>query len=199
MGSTLSCTHALKSFRVEFHINNGIIQSKACSYKTVFVVSGELHVPLEVCGAVVKRELDYWQITEDHIKSCCWRNYRIYIENQRILEAFNHSVLINQFKPIDYSTLAGWEKYRTKMWLILEYPRTSRAAFVSIFVPSFKNSLTILISSKFGNRFIFKNSTYVHSRYVKTNVQCKKITVLQHMDQCKHYDNLYHKIDMCLV
>jgi hypothetical protein len=95
--------------------------------------TGELHVPLEVCGAVVKRELNYWQITESHIKSCCWRNYRTYIENQRILEAFNHSVLLNQKILVDPNSLQGWEKYRTKMWLILEYPRTSKPAFVRVF------------------------------------------------------------------
>ncbi|XP_045159630.1 potassium voltage-gated channel protein Shaw-like [Mercenaria mercenaria] len=92
-----------------------------------FYRSGELHVPLEVCGAVVKRELDYWQITENHIKSCCWRNYRSYIENKRILDSFNRSILKQQM-CIDTDGLKGWEKYRTKMWLILEYPRTSRAA-----------------------------------------------------------------------
>lgn len=95
------------------------------------IIAGELHVPLEVCGAVVKRELDYWQILETHIKSCCWRNYRTYIENQRILEAFNHSVLSEQQKTVDTESLTGWEKYRTKMWLILEYPRTSKTALVS--------------------------------------------------------------------
>ncbi|KAL4235982.1 hypothetical protein ACF0H5_004370 [Mactra antiquata] len=92
--------------------------------------SGELHVPLEVCGAVVKRELDYWQITEKHIKSCCLRNYRTYIENQRILERFNHSVLIHQQMRVDTTGLVGWELIRTKMWMFLEYPRTSRPAMV---------------------------------------------------------------------
>ncbi|XP_005109693.2 uncharacterized protein LOC101858364, partial [Aplysia californica] len=40
-----------------------------------FYRTGELHVPLEVCGAVVKRELDFWQIEELDIKACCWRHY----------------------------------------------------------------------------------------------------------------------------
>ncbi|GFS25640.1 potassium voltage-gated channel subfamily C member 1 [Elysia marginata] len=33
-----------------------------------FYRTGELHVPLEVCGAVVKRELNFWQIEEYQIK-----------------------------------------------------------------------------------------------------------------------------------
>lgn len=94
------------------------------------LITGELHVPLEVCGAVVKRELDYWQISESRIKSCCWRNYRIYIENQQILEAFNHSLLVKHVQHIDTNSLTGWEKYRATVWMILEYPRTSKPAFV---------------------------------------------------------------------
>ena len=84
---------------------------------------------MEVCGAVVKRELDYWQINENHIKSCCWRNYRSYIENKRILDSFNRSILKQQMN-ISTEGMIGWEKYRTKMWLFLEYPRTSKAAMV---------------------------------------------------------------------
>jgi hypothetical protein len=87
-------------------------------------------VPLEVCGAVVKREFDYWQISEGYIKSCCWSNYRTYIENQRILNAFNDDVLEEKL-PTEELNLEGWPYYRAKMWMILEYPRTSKAALVT--------------------------------------------------------------------
>ncbi|KAH9523786.1 hypothetical protein Btru_040954 [Bulinus truncatus] len=90
---------------------------------------GELHVPLEVCGAVVKRELDFWQINELEIKACCWRHYRSYIENQHILNSFNHS-LRSQAVDIDLNILTGWEKIQWTVWLVLEYPRTSRLAMV---------------------------------------------------------------------
>ena len=98
------------------------------------IFSGELHVPLEVCGAVVKHELDYWQIKENHIKSCCWRNYRSYIEDKRILDSFNRSVLKRGMCKYDDEGLQGWEKFRTRVWMLLEYPRTSTAAMVWLFV-----------------------------------------------------------------
>ena len=87
-------------------------------------------MPLEVCGAVVKRELDFWQINENHIKSCCWRTYRSYIENKRILDSFNRSIL-REHRKIDLDGLHGWKRFQMKVWLLLEYPRTSRAAMVS--------------------------------------------------------------------
>ncbi|XP_076441204.1 potassium voltage-gated channel protein Shaw-like [Babylonia areolata] len=94
-----------------------------------FYRTGELHVPLEVCGAVVKRELDFWQIDEMEIKACCWRHYRSYIENQAILDSFNHS-LEKENVHVDLDSLKGWRRLQWKVWLVLEYPRTSRAAMI---------------------------------------------------------------------
>ncbi|XP_046583525.1 potassium voltage-gated channel protein Shaw-like [Haliotis rubra] len=94
-----------------------------------FYRTGELHVPLEVCGAVVKRELDFWQVNEYEIRACCWRHYRSYIENQRILDSFNHSLRKEQVN-VDLKALTGWTYWQTKIWLILDHPRTSRAAMV---------------------------------------------------------------------
>ena len=101
------------------------------SYTHVFHVffPGELHVPLEVCGAVVKRELDFWQINEYEIRACCWRHYRSYIENQRILDSFNKS-LYKEAMSVNLDGLTGWSYWQMKIWLILEYPRTSRSAMV---------------------------------------------------------------------
>ncbi|XP_070196497.1 potassium voltage-gated channel protein Shaw-like [Littorina saxatilis] len=89
--------------------------------------TGELHVPLEVCGAVVKRELDFWQIDEMEIKACCWRHYRSYIENQAILEDFNNSLFKENYN-IEIDHLKGWKKFQMRVWLILDHPRTSKVA-----------------------------------------------------------------------
>ena len=98
---------------------------------THIVCAGELHVPLEVCGAVVKRELDFWQIDEMEIKACCWRHYRSYIENQAILDSFNNS-LVKQCRNINIDHLRGWRKLQMQIWLILDHPRTSKVAMVSL-------------------------------------------------------------------
>ncbi|CAG5118146.1 unnamed protein product [Candidula unifasciata] len=94
-----------------------------------FYRTGELHVPLEVCGAVVKRELDFWQIEELQIKACCWRHYRSYIENERILNSFDRSLEREQIK-IDLGNLQGWKLMQMKLWLIMDRPRTSKYAMM---------------------------------------------------------------------
>ena len=116
--------------RITYSMFHKSLSRSLCVYYPCFpCAAGELHVPLEVCGAVVKRELNYWQINENHIKACCWRNYRSYIENKRILDSFNRSILKQQMN-IKTDGMQGWEKVRTQMWLILEYPRTSQVAMV---------------------------------------------------------------------
>lgn len=95
-----------------------------------FYYTGELHVPLDVCGAVVKRELDFWEIDEFEIKACCWRHYRSYIDNQRILNDFNQSLQSERYN-VNYDDLKGWRKLQMQVWLILDHPRTSRPAMVS--------------------------------------------------------------------
>lgn len=94
------------------------------------IIPGELHVPLEVCGAVVMRELDFWQVDQHVIKACCWRHYRSYIENKRILDSFQRSLKKETFS-VDVSKFEGWKKFQMQMWLILEHPRTSKLAMVS--------------------------------------------------------------------
>ncbi|XP_069128671.1 potassium voltage-gated channel protein Shaw-like [Argopecten irradians] len=95
----------------------------------IFVFTGELHVPLEVCGAVVKRELDYWHVNQYCIKSCCWRHYRSYIENKAILDSFNRS-LEKERVHINIDDYIGWKRVQMKIWMILEHPRTSRVAMI---------------------------------------------------------------------
>jgi len=39
------------------------------------LTTGELHIPLNVCGNVIKKELEFWRIDENTIEKCCWDHY----------------------------------------------------------------------------------------------------------------------------
>ena len=95
-------------------------------------VSGELHVPLDVCGAVVKRELHYWGIDDCHIEPCCWTRYSSYIDNQKILSDFNSSVTQESTEQDILKGLKGWRKNQMRIWMILDHPSSSKLALVSI-------------------------------------------------------------------
>ncbi|VEL07817.1 unnamed protein product [Protopolystoma xenopodis] len=44
--------------------------------------TGELHLPLHVCGPALERELNYWQIDEREVEKCCWIHY-IHLRSQK--------------------------------------------------------------------------------------------------------------------
>ena len=35
--------------------------------------TGELHIPRELCGPMVKRELEFWEISPAYLSPCCWK------------------------------------------------------------------------------------------------------------------------------
>ncbi|CAH1774796.1 unnamed protein product [Owenia fusiformis] len=98
-----------------------------------FYRSGELHVPMDVCGALVKRELDFWQIDESNILPCCWTKYSSYIDNQMILAEFNDSLMNDDtlketIRLQRENSTTRWTELQWKVWLVLDHPRSSRYA-----------------------------------------------------------------------
>lgn len=65
------------------------------------IVTGQLHVPLDVCGAVVKRELDWWHVEDSLIEPCCWIKY------SKVWKLFNsgHGILYALRRILCYSLL----------------------------------------------------------------------------------------------
>lgn len=37
--------------------------------------TGELHIPRDICGSLVKRELEFWEISPSYLSPCCWKTY----------------------------------------------------------------------------------------------------------------------------
>ncbi|KAK2188534.1 hypothetical protein NP493_129g02003 [Ridgeia piscesae] len=89
---------------------------------------GELHVPLDVCGAVVRRELEFWKIDDCVIEPCCWTVYSTSIDNQSTLSAFNEGAEREQRELTAASQLTGWRKAQMQVWMVLDHPRSSRTA-----------------------------------------------------------------------
>lgn len=90
----------------------------------------ELHVPLDMCGAVAKRELGYWQIDDCLIKACCWTNYSSYLDNLKALSEFKDRRERETNDTEVLSTLSGWRKKRMELWMILDHPHSSKLAMV---------------------------------------------------------------------
>ena len=55
-------------------------------------LTGELHAPLDICGSVIKRELDFWGIEEEMIEPCCWNTYTAFRDAQKTLAELDEDI-----------------------------------------------------------------------------------------------------------
>lgn len=109
--------------------------------------TGKLHCPNDVCGPLFEEELAYWGIDEKDMEPCCWTTYIQHRDAENNLKSFNvagfdgdredeeqdnpkqNDLNGNTTSNIVYTT---WSKYQPKIWPILEEPRSSKAAKVSV-------------------------------------------------------------------
>ncbi|KAK2168114.1 hypothetical protein LSH36_20g06035 [Paralvinella palmiformis] len=123
--------------------------------------TGKLHVPVDVCGPIFEEELAFWGIEEDQIESCCWMTYRSHRDAQETLKELNiqsddngteeENAELNRYikerfgiEAADHDDVSQncWERYRPKVWTLLEEPNSSRGAKVIAMV----SLLFVLIS-----------------------------------------------------
>jgi len=99
----------------------------------VVTCTGELHVPFDVCGVVIRRELTYWQIDPDKaVESCCWLHYCEHLNDHESLgKKFDFAIEQERRESDMINAATGWRRTRLRIWRMLSRPATSRLAFVS--------------------------------------------------------------------
>ncbi|XP_053379838.1 potassium voltage-gated channel protein Shaw-like [Mercenaria mercenaria] len=137
---------------------------------------GAVHLPKDICGTTFKKELEFWEIPQHYVAPCCWE--ALYGSEDDI-ETVN--LLIKSFQQNSNLALMSQEKMdvRTRLWLFLDEPKSSRYALVwSVFisfvilaatlvdslstVDSFQENFTepqIKLLSKFADALDFDNAT----------------------------------------
>lgn len=100
--------------------------------------TGSLHVPTDVCGPLFEDELNFWGLDEKQIESCCWSNYRSHREAQKTVAELDNLGVEDDIEEDQVSDIFGitedaaqrncWEKWKPKIWRIMEYPNSSIAA-----------------------------------------------------------------------
>ena len=87
----------------------------------------ELHFPHNICGAVVRRELEYWGINEKFVAPCCWQFFKSCSDNDMTVDLLYEE--FDDFSRAEYilssrARLFGW------IWDFLEDPASSLPAKV---------------------------------------------------------------------
>ncbi|XP_065675254.1 potassium voltage-gated channel subfamily C member 1 [Hydra vulgaris] len=108
--------------------------------------TGKLHCPNDVCGSLFEEELQFWGIDELMMEPCCWGGYTQHRDARQNLKMFDENI-----DDVDYHkkysvgrkySETSFQKYRPKIWALLERPFSSRYAQVVAFL-----SMMVIITS----------------------------------------------------
>lgn len=85
----------------------------------------QLHIPSYICGSVLIRELEFWEIPIRNISDCCFRIYTDYQNGEDIRKNIDiHKITRVQQKQN--------QSFQDRAWLLLDQPRTSFGAMVNM-------------------------------------------------------------------
>lgn len=91
--------------------------------------TGKLHLPDELCVISYKDDLDYWQIEDYNLDSCCQQRYHQRRDN--VFEEMKKEMESLQEHDEELFGTDKIERYKKFVWDLLEKPQTSLAARVS--------------------------------------------------------------------
>ena len=103
-------------------------------------MTGELHMPTNVCPKEFERELEYWGFAVDMLQPCCLHILRKFEDEQNSMLDFQ-----NFISPTLVSATKE-HSFREKVWLILDNKTSSTAAKVyndcTVSILLFSNSIS---------------------------------------------------------
>lgn len=123
---------------------------------------GKLHCPVDVCSALFQEELSYWGINDRDIEPCCWVLYKRQMNTEETLKTFHLDNARKSSGDCDSAKAEGkrtiaslfgsetimktdvrerWNRFRPKVWALLDDPRSSLAAKVRKFFSCFARLL----------------------------------------------------------
>lgn len=102
--------------------------------------TGKLHLSDEVCVMAFKNDLDYWELEDYNLDSCCQQRYHQRRDN--VFEEMRKELESLKEQDEELFGSSKLQRYQKFVWDLLEKPQTSLAARVVAFV-----SITFIILS----------------------------------------------------
>ncbi|XP_071093322.1 potassium voltage-gated channel protein Shaw-like [Haliotis cracherodii] len=87
--------------------------------------TGEFHIPSNMCTVAVRREMEFWEISEDMVADCCWKSFSVHVHDKevqkKIQETFKEDIDLMYTKETSLKQV---------IWLTMENPEYSFVAKV---------------------------------------------------------------------
>ncbi|KAL3316279.1 hypothetical protein Ciccas_005073 [Cichlidogyrus casuarinus] len=145
--------------------------------------TGELHLPSNICGPFVRKELIYWGIDESFILPCCMPAYMRYDEERRIKK----SLFKDCFEDIDsmqnlVNCCRGLKRWRYRLWLFLDHPSSSLVA---------KIWASVLLFFMIGSVVCYCLTTHTTFRKPRPFSLISNVSLVCHEDMVEQNPKLY--------
>ena len=91
---------------------------------------GTIHLPRDVCGITLKDELNFWDLAPHYVAPCC-----LEILYRGEDEEMTMKILMDTLQRISHTQTDSRQNpdFRTRIWLFLDEPKSSRSAMVTVF------------------------------------------------------------------
>lgn len=95
--------------------------------------TGEFHIPPTTCIGAAKKELEFWNIPEYYIASCCLNKFHEYKWKEKMTNDFYDNMFSN-FDELQklIKGSSGFKQLLLNIWMHLEYPYFSKLAKVRL-------------------------------------------------------------------
>lgn len=90
---------------------------------------GAVHFPKDICGTTFQRELEFWNISPLYVAPCCYEAMYKCEDDIATVKTLEERL---QHHPHKCLMLQKKLNLRSKLWLFLDEPRSSRLAMVSL-------------------------------------------------------------------
>jgi hypothetical protein len=88
---------------------------------------GVLHVPSYICGVLLIREFEFWEIPIQNISDCCFRIYTNHKNEEEVRRNMDRS---REQHTKGMTSQHGQRFFQDRIWLFFDQPQSSHAAMV---------------------------------------------------------------------
>ena len=90
----------------------------------------QMHLPNNLCGQVLVRELEFWEMPIENISECCFNVYNSFKAQEDIRRNIKRNLALDGTQE---AFISKRRSLQHKAWLFFNQPKSSRAAMVNFF------------------------------------------------------------------
>ncbi|XP_064620963.1 potassium voltage-gated channel protein Shaw-like [Lineus longissimus] len=172
--SKLGCTISINEHYDEttgvffFDRRPGLFESILSAHR-----DGEVHLPSNACGSELLQELEFWNIPETMVASCCFGKVKKDVTEREIARAVADEICCGVDESLEIrASSTGWGRKRMDTWFFMEFPVSSKLAKAwSIFVGVVLGLSLVTYGLMFDERAMYhENGTVIRYQHMFENI-----------------------------